>query len=130
RFVDKYSDQALRGLILMSPALPASIEAARTDFGLSRLLFRLSHWRRKTAYEPAPAHFHRHMFRVSLFRAFLCKVVPLFGHMKTLYFPAEPEYSPANDRVQHYSFLMMESLKALNYSEILGSLTKPLFLTI
>ncbi|WP_416397076.1 alpha/beta hydrolase [Allohahella sp. A8] len=130
RYVDKYSDQALRGLVLMSPVLPGNIETARTDIGLNRFLFRLKHWRRKTAYDPAPAPFHRHMFKVSLVRALLCQVMPMLGHLKTGYFPADPLLSQLDNRVQRYSFRMMESLKALNYNDILGTLTKPLFITI
>ncbi|GAA3953215.1 alpha/beta hydrolase [Allohahella marinimesophila] len=130
RYVDKYSDQSLRGLVLMSPVFPASIESARTDFGLNRLLFRLSHWRRESAHDPAPRHIHRHLFKVSLMRALLCKVVPILGHMKTIYFPVGSDLEQVDDRVRQYSFRMMESLTARNYLDILGSLHKPLFLTI
>ena len=130
RYLNKYGESAVDGLIIVAPAISRSHEAFRFDRPDSARDYRMRYFRDKRSTNPPPESALRHIpvMNGKLFWAAWC--LPFLRHRTVLRFPASEKMAQMEGRVLNYSYNMVSSQDPKNYVEAFSALRIPTLLTI
>ncbi|WP_404364297.1 alpha/beta fold hydrolase [Marinobacter sp.] len=130
RYLKKYGDSDLAGLIMLAPALQPLPEASRFDMPGSHSFFRLRYLRNPGTRRKAPTEKRPQLPRIRYGRIRLSEHFPPLQGLEVIRFPGDAKMAAVQGRTLGFSYRAAASCFTFDYENTFSRIRVPVFLRI